>query len=563
MANDVSTRVEEVSTGSRNGADGLVAGLVSAGVTTVFGLPGVHNLAAWKSLSRSPIRLVSVRHEQTAAYAADGYARVTGDVGVALTTTGPGATNTITATGEAWASRSPIVVIATDIPSTLRRPGVYGGVLHESTDQAAMFEPVVKGVVRVTSADEMQMKIATAIDLARTAPARPVYVEIPTDILSQPTTAAECDIVARCSGVRREPDPEQIEQAIELIQSSASPLIWAGGGAVASDAGTALAELALKLSAPVLTTYQGKGIVDRHHPCSVGLLAQIPEAGDLWDAADLVIGVGTDFDGMTTQNWRQPAPTRLITINVDPADATKNYKPDVCIDGDARRACEELAARLGARSDDPGKTLDLATTRANAVNRLAAENPGAIEFVRMMESLASETIVVADMCIAGYWLGALYRPATPRRLCYPVGWGTLGFALPAAIGAAASGQGPVVSVSGDGGVLYALGELGTAAQEQLPMTIVIVDDGGYGMLRFDQINSGNTPFGVDLVSPDFVAVARGFGLRADHVKDFDDEFDAALRDHVSDPRPTVLVVSAALNPPPTTTPLWYRPKTER
>ncbi len=160
-----------------------MAALEDAGVEIAFGLPGVHNLPLWRELNGSPIRLVGVRHEQTAAYAADGYARASGRLGVALTTTGPGAANTLAAVGEAWASRQPILVIATDIPSTARRPGVWRGALHEATDQAAMFMPVVKEAIRVHSADEIGPAVARAARTALEAPARPVYVEIPTDLL--------------------------------------------------------------------------------------------------------------------------------------------------------------------------------------------------------------------------------------------------------------------------------------------------------------------------------------------------------------------------------------------
>ena len=166
-----------------NGAALAVAALERAGVEVAFGLPGVHNLALWRALGESPIRLVGVRHEQTAAYAADGYARTTGRVGVALTTTGPGAANTLAAVGEAWASRQPILVIATDIPARLRRPGVWRGVLHEGTDQAAMFAPVVKRTIRVTEAGELGRAVAEAVAEALTPPQRPVYLEIPTDLL--------------------------------------------------------------------------------------------------------------------------------------------------------------------------------------------------------------------------------------------------------------------------------------------------------------------------------------------------------------------------------------------
>ena len=171
------------SSGILTGARAAVAALEDAGVEVAFGLPGVHNLALWRELNGSPIRLVGVRHEQTAAYAADGYTRASGRLGVALTTTGPGAANTLAAVGEAWASRQPVLVIATDIPSTARRPGVWRGVLHEATDQAAMFMPVVKEAIRVHSADEIGPAVARAIETALAPPSRPVYVEIPTDLL--------------------------------------------------------------------------------------------------------------------------------------------------------------------------------------------------------------------------------------------------------------------------------------------------------------------------------------------------------------------------------------------
>src|ERR671937_2145944 len=168
---------------SRTGAQVLVAALRVLGVEVVFGLPGVHNLAVWEALRESPIRLVGVRHEQAAVYAADGYARASGRLGVALVTTGPGAANTLGATGEAWASRSPVVVIATDIPTTLRRPGIVGGTLHEAADQRAMFAPVTKATMRLDRPEALG-EIAGACAQARAAPRRPVFVEVPTDALS-------------------------------------------------------------------------------------------------------------------------------------------------------------------------------------------------------------------------------------------------------------------------------------------------------------------------------------------------------------------------------------------
>ena len=168
------------------GAELIVELLEREGVEVAFGLPGVHNLPLWEALRRSPIRLVGVRHEQAAVYAADGYARATGRLGVAIATTGPGAANMLGAVGEAWASRSPVLVVATDIPAALRRPGVYRGVLHETTDQAAMFAPVVKATHVVTSADDLPEAAASAVAGPATAPTRPAYLQVPTDLLSAP-----------------------------------------------------------------------------------------------------------------------------------------------------------------------------------------------------------------------------------------------------------------------------------------------------------------------------------------------------------------------------------------
>jgi thiamine pyrophosphate-dependent acetolactate synthase large subunit-like protein len=260
---------------------------------------------------------------------------------------------------------------------------------------------------------------------------------------------------------------------------------------------------------------------------------------------------------MMTQNWRMPAPPRLVAVNVDEADAAKNYPPDVIVAGDARDAC------LALLDDFPGGRdpwVDVAAVRARALERLHAEFPAELRFVDAFAAgVPDDAVVLCDMCIPGYWLGGFRRVPAPRRLTYPLGWGTLGCAFPQALGAALAGAGPVVSVSGDGGFLFACGELATAAQERLPLTAVIVDDGGYGMLRFDQRRAGAAAYGVDLHTPDFVALAESFGVRAEAVDGLDDAFSAALARHVADAAPSVLVVRAALEPPPTTSPRWYRP----
>ena len=544
-------------TGILTGAGLAVAALERAGVEVAFGLPGVHNLALWRALGESPIRLVGVRHEQTAAYAADGYARATGRLGVALTTTGPGAANTLGAVGEAWASRQPILVIATDIPTRLRRPGVWRGVLHEATDQAAMFEPVVKRTFQVARGGGARRDARRPRRSRRwRLRAGPVYVEIPTDLLARRGRRGRRR--ARRRPRVPAPDEQHLARAAELLEHARRPLIWAGGGALQADAGEAVARLAERLVAPVMLTYSARGLLPPDHPCLVEATPHVAQVGALWDEADAVIAIGTDFDGMMTQGWKQPQPPHLIAINVDPADASKNYLPDVLVECDAAEGASALAERIPERGG-----LDALAQRLRELNtavraELAETDPEALGFLEAIERVVPDDgVVVCDMCIPGYWLGGFHRTPAPRKLAYPLGWGTLGCAFPQGVGAALAGAGRS-SVSGDGGFLYACGELATLAQERIPLTAVIVDDGGYGMLRFDQDLKGDPHDGVDLQTPDFVALARSFGVRADEVEGLGERFEAMLGHHLRLDEPTVLVAKAALRPPPNVSPRWYR-----
>jgi thiamine pyrophosphate-dependent acetolactate synthase large subunit-like protein len=539
------------------GAEAVVVGLEEAGVSVVFGLPGVHNLALWRAVGESGIRLVGVRHEQAAAYAADGYARASGRLGVALTTTGPGAANTLAAVGEAWASRQPVLVIATDVPKSVRRSGVWRGSLHEATDQAAMFTPVTKGTLRVRAAGSLRAAVTEAARLALQPPMRPVYVEIPTDLLS-----AEIEEAAPAPEPRTGLEPladDRVAHALERIAPSRRPLVWAGGGALQAGSGEAVGQFAERLVAPVITTYSARGLLPPEHPCLVGAPPHVPEVGALWDEADLVIAIGTDFDGPMTQNWAMPQPPHLIAINVDAEDAAKAYLPDVLLEADAREATELLAQEIEQRGGHDALARRLEELEGEVRRGLAETDPDAVEFLDSFAgALPDDAIVICDMCIPGYWLGGFHHPPAPRKLAYPLGWGTLGCAFPQALGAALAGAGPVVSVSGDGGFLYAAGELAAAAQESIPLTAVIVDDGGYGMLRFDQDRRRLPRQGVDLHTPDFAALAASFGIRSFAVEDLGANFAAALARQIASAEPSVLVAKAALGPPPNVSPRWYR-----
>jgi acetolactate synthase-1/2/3 large subunit len=231
----------------------------------------------------------------------------------------------------------------------------------------------------------------------------------------------------------------------------------------------------------------------------------------------------------------------------------------VTLVGDARAVVERLAERLPSRDGLPGLRERLAAVGDAVTASVAAEDPEAARFLAAMDRvLPDDTVVVADMCIPGYWLSGYAHVRAPRKLAYPVGWGTLGFGFPASLGTALAGAGPAVCVSGDGGFLFACGELATVVQEDIPVTVIVVDDGGYGMLRFDQVHAGDEPFGVDLARPDFAALAAAFGVPATTVDGFGADFEGALGTAIRSGKAAMIVVKAGLTPPPTTSPRWYR-----
>jgi thiamine pyrophosphate-dependent acetolactate synthase large subunit-like protein len=526
------------------GGEVLVQALRALGVEVAFGLPGVHNLAAWKGFPDSGVRLVGVRHEQTAGYAADGYARATGRLGVALTTTGPGASNVVTAVGEAWASHSPLLVIATDIPTTLRREGAYRGVLHETVDQAGFFRPVTKGQLLVRSVDDLYDAVLEAGELAMAHPRRPVYLEVPTDLLTAEVTdavevRADLSTVPEQAAVATSPEP-----VLGLLRGSERPLLWVGGGATASDAGDLLDRLARALGAPVLTSYGGRGLLPPDHPMLVPLPPHAAEAGALWDQADCVVVLGSDLDFMNTQGFRQPRPRSLVVVDL----ATPvNVQPDVWLQEDVTSALSRLLPGLPPPAREPWWE--------RPAGREAYAGPGTAFLDALESGLPDDAVVVADMCIPGYWYGGFGRVGSPRGLAYPVGWGTLGFGFPASLGTSLSGR-PTVAVVGDGGFLFACGDLATAAQERLPVVVVLVDDGGYGMLAYDFTKDGEKPLGCDLEPPDFVALAHAFRVQAREVTVV--ELGAAVAEGLAGGVPLLLVLKAAWTPPPNTSPRWYR-----
>ncbi len=521
-----------------------------AGVERAFGIPGVHNLAFWRDWTPGLPPIVGVRHEQATVYAADGLARATGRPAVALTTTGPGAANAAGAFGEAAASGSPVVLVASEVATRFLDDGPAKGVLHQSRDQAGIFEPLAKAVFRPRTADEAVSALEDALRTSMQWPRGPVYVDVPTDVLSAP---ARSGTYAAPQPPAADPLGGDIDALAALVEDSERIVLWCGAGAVQSGAEAEIVQLAERLQAPVVMTYGARGVVPPDHPCHVSLPPHEPEVADLIASADLLLAIGTDFDGMMTRNWSMRLPSRLGVINCSAQDLDKSYTPAVGVLGDARGVLTALTERL--QRDRP--PTHHAATVAAAWRRLASEPDGrpGIEFVNAVDAVIDRrTAVVCDMAVAGYWYGGYGAVTRSRQLQYPVGWGTLGYALPASIGPAAVGT-PTLAICGDGGVMFGIGELGTIAQESLPVTLLVVDDEAYGMLAYDQVIAGDPRAGVDLRSPDWESLGRAFGIPTVVATEYGHLQDA-LRTALASERPAIVVLKASLVPPRTTSARW-------
>jgi acetolactate synthase-1/2/3 large subunit len=523
------------------------------GVGRVFGLPGVHNLAFWRETGPDLPEIIGVRHEQTCVYAADGLARATGGPGVALVTTGPGAGNAVGAFGEAAASASPVLLVASEISTALARPGVVRGVLHESRDQAAIFEPLAKAVFRPRTAADAAQQVGEALATALAFPRGPVYLDVPTNVLAQ-----DAPPVSIAPGRPVVPDDADVARLVELLAVPRRVVLWVGGGAIAAGAQDEVRLLAERLGATVVPTFAGRGVLPPDHPCLVGVPPHEREVADLVASADLLVGIGSGFDGAMTRNWSMTMPPLLANINCSAGEVAKNYQPDVAVVGDARLTLRAVLAALPDVPADARPEPVAAQVGAATRERLRADDESA-EPMRLLDTLSTvvdkDTVVLADMAIPGYWLAAYGTVLGPRRLQYPMGWGTLGYALPAAIGPACAGL-PTLAVCGDGGFMFATGELATMAQHRLPLTVLVVDDGGYGMLRYDQQHAGDELRGVKLARPDFVRLAESFGIKADLVRDVGAPLGDALRGALSAGEPRVVVLETTLTPPRTTSPRW-------
>ena len=497
----------------RNGGDVVVETLTALGVSHVFGIPGQHALGLFDAIRRSDLTFVSSRVENNSAFEVDGYTRATGEVGVLFLSTGPGALTALGALQEAYATGVPVLVITSQVPRA--GLGQRKGMLHQLDDQQRSARNVTKSTAVVREATEIPSLLADAWALAQSAPAGPTWVEIPEDVLLDathvpPVTSALAQITHRPAR------PELIDEAAALLDAATNPVILAGGGVRRSPGGpAALVALAETLDAPVVSTVGGKGAIGFDHPLSAASWIEDRYTTELLEQADVLLAVGTSFGEVTSNYFTFRPQGRVIQIDAELRVLEANH-PGLGIHADAAAALQALTLAVSPRERARGAKV--ATEIRNSVQQRLSGQELDLELALMRDlraAVPSDTHTFWDMTIAGYWAWSAWDPLD-GAFHSAQGAGGLGFAYPAALGAAIGSGTRTFAVSGDGGAMYSIAELATARQHDADVTWLIVDDGGYGILREYMSGAFGQATATELARPDFVALAASFGIPAYH-----------------------------------------------
>jgi 5-guanidino-2-oxopentanoate decarboxylase len=518
----------------------IVALLAANGIDTVFGIPGVHNLEFYRGLAATGLRHILVRHEQNAGFAADGFARASGRPAAAFVISGPGLTNILTAAAQANSDSVPMLILAsTPVEASLAKGW---GVLHELDDQRALAAGVVGTARSARSAQDARDHLREAFASFQLGRQRPAYLEVPLDLLGEPTSLRP-ERFAHVGG-GPQPAPAVIERAIGLLAGAQRPMIVAGGGAKA--AGVQLLELVEALDGYLVTTVAGKGLLPERHPANLGASLQFRTTQELVSRADVVLAVGTELSETDFYSGSRLEMTgRLIRIDMDATKLADHYAADVGIWGDAVASLDALIQALSgpdrAQRRWRSELGPASTHRArieeqfNAVSRACAR---LLEAVRA--AIPDDAAVFSDMTQVAYLGNYAFTAERPGTWFHPSGYGTLGYALPAAIGAlVAAPSRPALALAGDFGFQFTSQELATAVELQLSLPIVIWNNSALGQIRDDMVAAGIPPTGVIGHNPDFPALARAYGAHAERTRG-PRELIEAIRSALLRPGPTVL-----------------------
>lgn len=505
----------------RGVADAVIEFLEAAGIDACFGVPGGQNIPLYAAARKRGYRHILMHDERNAAIAADAYARISGKAGVCDATVGPGATNLVSGLAEAFSSSIPVLALVADIKTT-REHLRHRGVASQAFEQQSIFASVAKWVGRIHTPAITHEILEHALRVACTGRPGPVVVEIPEDVFSAvlPDAAAREVTIssAHWPRYRSAPLAEDVAKAAALLKQAKRPVILAGGGSFAVQAGAEILSLAEKLGAPIVTSINGKGVVDERHPLAAGVIGVFGDvrASTILKTADVVLVLGSKFGQFNSFMWRLPeAQQSIIHVDLDGAELGRAIPSVLPIVADAREAAIHIAVAIGD-AKRPVWEFKQATPPQPGT---AADDP-AIAPEAVMEALNAQsdehTILVSDASLSSGWTASRYTvKGAGRKYISPRGLAGIGWAGGAAIGAAAAAPkgARIIAVAGDGAAGYWLGEMETAARFNLPISYVVLNNSGYGWVVQGERMLGITPqstFG----SVDFSSVARGLGVPA-------------------------------------------------
>lgn len=522
----------------------VVDSLLRNGVEVAFGIPGTHSLPIYRHLALSSLRHVTPRHEQGAGYAADGYARSSGRIAPCLVTTGPGVTNIATAIGQAYSDSIPLLVVSPGMPADVE--GGDRGFLHEAKNQSLLTSAVAAWSHRATSQQDLADALRRAFAYLSGGRPRPVHIEAPIEVLAGEGPVGEIAPAEHPAPVR--PSAEAIERAARALEAGRRRALVLGGGARGAAAeATALADA---LSAAVATTTNGKGVVSERHPLSLGASVMARSVRSHLADCDVVLVVGTELGD--SDLWGEPLSLNgtVIRLDVDPGQLDKNLSADLRLHGDAALTLRALGDRLGASVTAGGTgreeaMQEVARVRTGVASDLSADlQPFGPLMASLEKVLAPDAVVAGDAAMACYYGVQFLLPfERPSQWLFPTGFCTLGYGLPAAIGAKlALPDRQVMAIMGDGGVMFTIAELATAVQLGLSLPLVVVTNNGYGEIRKELAAMGVPPLGTDFLAPDFVALARAFGAHG--VRVAPDEVGTAVEEAFGRAGPTVVETPA-------------------
>jgi acetolactate synthase-1/2/3 large subunit len=539
--------------GQRNGGDLVVETLEALGAKTVFGIPGQHALGLFDAMGRGNLHFVSSRVENNSAFAADGYARATGEVGVLFLSTGPGALTSLAGLQEAYATGVPMVVVASQIPLDglgARRKGM----LHQLDDQKASAANVTKSQRLIQHASGIPSAIQDAWTEAISSPQGPVWLEIPQNVLLDPIMVPPVED-ALALAADNPPRVELIREAVRWLSTAERPAIIAGGGTRRGRAEKSLLSIAEKLRAPVICTPGGNGAFPWNHELSLQSWIEDRYMTDVLEDADVLVVIGSSLGEVTSNYFTFEPRGRIIQIDAEPRVLESN-RPGLGIRADAGQALAALNEALAAPVDTTrswhGVSPEALVKESLAKVRARLESQDLAKELKFMadirEAVPAGMQTFWDMTIAAYW-GWSCWDAREGQFHSAQGAGGLGYGFPAAIGGAVGLEtvgrpGRVLAVSGDGSAMYSIAELATAKQHNVPVTWLIVDDGGYGILREYMVGAFGKATATELARPDFVKLAEAFGVPATRVAP--EDVGDALKAGFSADGPNVVVVETLL-----------------